>query len=78
MRGIMSSIYSGEPKNTVALEAYGLVVRPVLLKVLHPHTTPLVSYVLRGQAKRVFKQVGTLGSPRAMSMPLSLLGLEAW
>ena len=65
-------------KNTVALGALGLVVRPVLLKVLHPHAMPLVSHVQRGRAKRVSKQVDTLGSPQAMSVPLSLLGSEAW
>ena len=35
------------------------------------------SKVRRGQAKRVFKQIGALGSPQAMSVPLPLLGSEA-
>ena len=33
--------------------------------------------VSRGRAKRVSKQIDTLGSPRAMSVPLLLLGSEA-
>ena len=65
-------------KNTVAVEAYGLAVRPILLRVLHPHTASLVLNVRRGRAKRMSKQVDTLGSPRAMSVPLPLLGSEAW
>ena len=76
VRGTVNSIMLVN-KNTVAVEALGLAVCPVLLKVLHPHTAPLVSNVRRGQVKRMSKQVDTLGSPRAMSVPLPLLGLEA-
>ena len=77
MRGTMSSIYAGEQKNTVAVEVWGLAVRPVVFKVLYPHTALPVLNIRRGRAKRVSKQIDTLGSPRAMSVPLLLLGSEA-
>ena len=74
MRGTMSSIYAGEQKNTVAVEVWGLAVRPVVFKVLYPHTVLLVVNVRRGREKRA---IDTLGSPRAMSVPLLLLGSES-
>jgi len=41
VRGTMSSIYAGEQKNTVAVEAWGLMVRPVVFKVFIPtHRVP--------------------------------------
>ena len=33
--------------------------------------------VRRGQAKRMSKQIDTLGSPRVMYVPLPLIGSEA-
>ena len=75
-RGTVNSIMLVN-KNTVAVGALGLAVHPILLKVLHPHTTPPVLTVRRGRAKRMSKQVDTLGSPRAMSVPLASQGLEA-
>ena len=41
VRGTMNLIILVN-KNTVATGAYGLAVRPVLPKVLHPHTMSLV------------------------------------
>ena len=76
MRGTMSSIYAGEQKNTVAVEVWGLAVRPVVFKVLYPHTVLPVLDIRRGRVKRMSKQVGTLGSPRVVSVPLPLLGSE--
>ena len=77
VRGTLNSIMLVY-KNTIAAGAQGLVVRLVLLKVLYPHIASLVLNVRRGRAKRMSKQVDTLGSPRAMSVPLPLLGSEAW
>ena len=53
-------------RNTVAIRASGLLVRPVLLKVLCLYFAPLVPSVWRGRVRRISRLVDTLGSPRVM------------
>ena len=65
MRGAFSMIFLVN-KSTVAIEAYGLLVRPVLFKVSCPYFAPLVSSVRRGRVRRMSRLVDILGSPRVM------------
>ena len=52
-----------------------MLVRPVLLKVLCPYFTPLVSSVRRGRVRRMSRLVDTLDSARVMSVSLLFDGV---